>query len=332
MQFRVSCNVDDLTHKMCDEPITYDLVRSVLVHVSIRKQTPTYEPTKIVPVVACCTTTLELRESDGLHDLIEGMTRSKDGTWANFEGMNGKMKGIYEVVDPVFQTLGADLRSSIAILKWRYGITDSPVNSMSNWSEAVSLDGVTWRSIGVTRSVKISFLGILKKVDSSAVQEVGRLHNEGVEPPLGLQLINEARNQRMTHPRSALVIGVTAAEIAIKQLIGDLAPDARWLAENVPSPPIVKIVKDYIPNLKVKAHFTNKPLLPPKQLRSKLDHAVQLRNKVVHAGEAPPGPDELKEVLDAMEDVIWICVLYSGQPWAGHHISNDTMSAWADEG
>jgi hypothetical protein len=77
------------------------------------------------------------------------------------------------------------------------------------------------------RGAKIRFLFPPRKVDAAAPRETGRLHNEGAEPPLALQLLIEALNQRAAHPRSALVIAVTAAEIALKQLIGELAPDAR---------------------------------------------------------------------------------------------------------
>jgi hypothetical protein len=259
------------------------------------------------------------------------MRRSKDGMWANFEGMNEKMKAIYEIVDPVFSPLRTQLNTSIAILRWRYGIINSPINSISDWSEAVSSDGSAWLGISALRGGKIHFLGLLKKIDASAVQEVRRLHNEGAEPPLGLQLLNEARNQRMTHPRSALVIGVAAAEVALKQLIGELAPDARWLAENVPSPPIARIARDYIPHLRVKARLKGKVLRPPKKLLKRLADAVELRNKIVHAGEAPPEFEKLQEMLDAMEDLVWICNFYTGHIWAWDHVSWDTKSSWEDE-
>jgi hypothetical protein len=331
MHFRVSCTVDDLAHKMCDEPIEYDLVRPFLVQVAIQRQQPTDESVKVRPVVASCMACVDLVESEGLRDLVSAIDKSIDGLWVNFRGMNEQMKGIYEIVDPVFRTLRSDLTASIAILRWRYGITDSPVNSMSNWSEDVSLDGYTWRGISTLRSIKIAFGRPFTKLDSSAVEEVSRLHKEGADPPLALQLINEARNQSTVHPRSSLVIAVTAAEVAIKQLIGVLAPDARWLAENVPSPPIYKILKDYVPKLKVKARATQLPLQPPKKLLARLNEAVELRNKVVHAGVAPPNPDKLLEILAAMEDVVWICDLYGGHAWAGHHISPETISAWADK-
>jgi hypothetical protein len=329
MRFRVSCIVDDLAHKMCDEPITYDLDGPPPVHVIIERRQETDELLKVRLVAASCSTCVELLESEGLRDLSSAIRKSGEGPGVNFHGVQDLTKGIYEIVDPVFRALRSDLTASIAILRWRYGITDSAVNSMSKWSEDVSLDGYTWRGISTLRGFSMIFSRSFTKLDSSAAAEVSRLHKEGAEPPLALQLINEARNQRTEHPRSSLVIAVTAAEVAIKQLIGTLAPDARWLAENMPSPPIFKILKDYVPKLKVRAKFSHLPLRPPKKLLTRLNEAVELRNKVVHAGEAPPGRDKLLEIIDAMEDVVWVCVLYGGHPWAGYHISHDTTSAWA---
>jgi hypothetical protein len=181
------------------------------------------------------------------------------------------------------------------------------------------------------RGLRISFSHPFRKIDLSTLDETGRLHNEGAEPPLGLQLLIEAWNQRTTHPRSALVIGVTAAEIALKQLIGELAPDAQWLIDNVPSPPIFKIARDYVPILRVKVRLNGKTLRPPKRLLKKLENAVELRNKVVHTGKAPPDPEKLKEILVAMGDLVWICDLYKGHIWAWEYISFETKSTWEDE-
>ena len=330
MYFRVTCVVDDLADRMCEEPITYDLTRPFVTHIAIHKQMPTAELAKGA-VIASCTASRELDETEGLVDLTSAITTSKDGRSANFEGMNERMKGIYDIVDPIFGQLKTQLETSIMLLRWRCGITGGPIKPFSSRSEAVSPDGLAWRNIGVTRSVKIIFSKPFLKIGASEVQEVSRLHNGGAEPPLGLQLVIEAWNQRTTHPRSALVIGVTAAEIALKQLIGELAPDARWLAENVPSPPIHKIAKDYIPSLKVKARLKGKTLRPPKKLLKKLLEAVELRNKVVHAGEAPPSHEELIGILEAMEDLVWICSLYTGHSWAWDHVSFSTRSTWEDE-
>jgi hypothetical protein len=331
MHFRVACVVDDLSGKMCDEAIAYDLAQPFVSRISIYLEKTAVDLPKGSSVFASCTASLELGESEGLDDLTAAIARSKDGRHANFEGMNEKMRAIYDIVDPIFRQLKINLEASVMLLKWRCGITEGSIKSLSNRSEAVSINGAEWRGISTLRGIKVVFSKPSRKIDSTVFQEVGRLHNEGAETSLGLQLIIEALNQKITHPRSALVIAVTAAEIALKQLIGELAPEARWLAENVPSPPIVRIARDYVPSLKVRAHFRGKTLRLPKRLLRKLAEAVEMRNKVVHAGELPPGEEALKEILAAAEDIVWICDLYAGHLWAGEHVSRETTSAWEDE-
>jgi hypothetical protein len=81
----------------------------------------------------------------------------------------------------------------------------------------------------------------------------------------------------------------------------------------------------------VKARLEGKTLRPPKKLLKRLDAAVELRNKIVDAGNAPPEPEQLKDILAAMEDLVWICGLYTGHTWAWDHVSFDTKSTWEDE-
>ena len=109
---------------MRDEPIDYDLARPFVTHISIYKQQPTSELPKGGSVFASCTTNLELEESDALIDLTSAIAKSKDAVWVNFEGMDDKMKAIYGLVDPVFRQLGTNLKKSLALLRWRYGLTD----------------------------------------------------------------------------------------------------------------------------------------------------------------------------------------------------------------
>jgi hypothetical protein len=60
-------------------------------------------------------------------------------------------------------------------------------------------------------------------------------------PPLGQELLREAWRNLFVHPRSALVIGMAAAETGLKALIVDLVPENSWLIQEVQSPPIVKL-------------------------------------------------------------------------------------------
>ena len=52
--------------------------------------------------------------------------------------------------------------------------------------------------------------------------------------PIGHELFLEAWELRKSNPRSALIIGMSAAEVGFKQCIGKLVRDAEWLATNAP--------------------------------------------------------------------------------------------------
>jgi hypothetical protein len=125
--------------------------------------------------------------------------------------------------------------------------------------------------------------------------EVVEMINAGAEEPLGHQLFREAWSERERHPRSALVIGVAAAEVGFKKLVGGLVPQAQWLMDEVQTPSLAKMLRKFLPTLPVKFRFQGKSIRPPNVLLNKLDRAIEYRNKLVHAGQPPPGRSDLEE-------------------------------------
>jgi hypothetical protein len=92
-----------------------------------------------------------------------------------------------------------------------------------------------------------------------------------------------------------------------------------------------KILRKYLPSLPIKGKFQGKKIALPNNLIKKLERAVECRNKLVHAGQAPPDRKELEEMLRAVLDLLWIYDLYVGQIWAGECVSHDTFAAWENE-
>jgi hypothetical protein len=74
-----------------------------------------------------------------------------------------------------------------------------------------------------------------------------------------------------------------------------------------------------------------KKIVPPGKLIGTLEKAVEYRNKIVHAGKAPPEGKELLEILCAVEDFLWVCDRYAGHSWAAEYISADIQAAWEKE-
>jgi hypothetical protein len=127
---------------------------------------------------------------------------------------------------------------------------------------------------------------------------------------------------------SNIRVAVAAAEVGLKKVIGLIVPDAQWLLEEIPAPPIGKILRKYIPTLKVNSAITGKQIIPPSKLIEKLEDAARARNKIVHVGEKAPEQKELGEMLEAIRDVLRVCDLYQGQLKNVSFISDRVLKEW----
>jgi hypothetical protein len=203
-----------------------------------------------------------------------------------------------------------------------------------NQTEHFSQDGRDWREVHMARSVTLTLIPGPRQIEASPEIEiqVARLVSEKNEEPLGRQLFREAWNQRDSHPRSALVIGIAAVEVGLKTLIRTLSPQT--LPPQAKGPPLSQMLtklRESLPKLPIKARLLGKKIAPPGNLITKLQSAVQRRNGVVHAGEAAPHRTELEEMLRAVDDFLWICDLYVGHLWVAGYISHDPVASWENE-
>jgi hypothetical protein len=213
-----------------------------------------------------------------------------------------------------------------------HGLDSSPdpcpsVRSYASCSE----DGENWYEYSEVRRIRLLHEEAARVIfaRNAQIDEVVRRVEAGVEEPLGRQLFREAWSQVGTNQRSALVIGVTAAEVGLKRLIATLVPGTNWLMEEIPTPPVGKILRKFLPTLQVKAkRLDGGPITPPSQLIRQIEKAVQYRNDVVHKGAAAPSREELAKMLRAISDILWFFDVYLGEHWAVRHVSPETKKNW----
>jgi hypothetical protein len=236
-----------------------------------------------------------------------------------------------QLIDYIFIYLGNLSQSTVTIFNWTHGL-DSPLDHYRRPNHAwYSEDGNRWSRYSLVRSLRIAVEEITRIIHAENVQidEVVRKIEAGADEPLGRQLFREAWRQVGTNPRSALVIGVTAAEVGLKRLIATLLPGTGWLMDEIPTPPVGKILRKFLPTLQVKAkRIDGGPIMPPRELIRRIEEAVEYRNDVVHAGKPPPTRQELAGMLRAISDFLWMCDIYLGEHWAARHISPETMKNW----
>lgn len=142
--------------------------------------------------------------------------------------------------------------------------------------------------------------------------------DEGAREPLGHQLLREALEVRHQNSRSALLIAYSALEVGLKQHISECAPDAAWLAMFSPSPPLLKMLRDYLPQLHSdKPSFTN--WKDAKKLLNKVNGFTEDRNRLAHRGETIVG--SLDEYLTITSDLLYAFDVFEGREWAKSKVS-----------
>jgi hypothetical protein len=227
---------------------------------------------------------------------------------------------INEVTGELFQAT----RKVTGALRWRYGIL-GPHSPYAAQEDEWSFDAEQWHPLPSGMQLRVE-LGprATVHVTPDVKADTEALLSAGVAESLGHELFREAWAIREESPRSALVIGIAALEAGFKKFVADLVPEAAWLMKNVQTPPLVPMLRNYLPTLPVKNTIGGEVLPPPKKLRKTLQRSVEERNKVAHTGRAVLADEPLKESLGAIRDVLWLLDYYRGFEWALEHIRAET--------
>ena len=145
--------------------------------------------------------------------------------------------------------------------------------------------------------------------------------------PIGHELLREAFITRNANPRSALIVAVAALEVGVKEYIAARAPDAEWLAFNLPSPPAVTLLTDYLPKLQTAFGAFR---LPPDAIVDMLRKAVTLRNSVTHKGKAKISQESPVEIMRTISDVLRTLDYYRGYEWSRAYVTEQIAKSWLD--
>jgi hypothetical protein len=209
-------------------------------------------------------------------------------------------------------------------LRWRGNASGPHQPLQRQGSLEWSLDNKTWHYLPEIPWSKEAEYTEMLKVTDNVRSDVEQFVREDIREPLGHELFYEAMHLRPDSPRSALILGIAAAEVGLKQCVSFLAPDTDWLMRNLPSPPIITMLQDYLPTLPVKNTVQGKVLPPPKSIMDELKKGVGLRNKVVHSKAESLKYETLRDILWAVRDLLWLLDYYSGHQWAWEYIRAST--------
>ncbi|MGH7441017.1 MAG: hypothetical protein ACRENE_35535 [Polyangiaceae bacterium] len=225
--------------------------------------------------------------------------------------------------------VGDVVQRYVCALRWRVGI-DGPHSPLSVGLPQWSNDEATWRRFPLFGTRVLGFSGGSAPRLSNCPTELAEVAS-GLEEPVYHSLFREAWSQRTSNRRSALVIGLAAAEIATKTTLAGLAPTAEWLILNLPSPPLDRMLRKAIPSAMKAAGRTLRFNMEGGKARVLEDirNGITQRNECVHQPGSPPDFDNVVKFLLAVRDVLFMCDVYAGHDWALARIRKETLEEWS---
>lgn len=240
-------------------------------------------------------------------------------------------KDFQEFASQVRHRLYESSRRTVRIIRWRRALTSlhNPIASTSGvyWS----FDQQRWRPMPQDLHFDGPGFEFYFRISPKLYAEMEELIKTGKNEPLGHELFLEAWALRRTNPRSALIIGMSAAEVGFKQCIGKLVPYAEWLAHHAPTPPLDKMLSKYLPLLPAKLKIEGRVLMPSKRIRRAIKDGIEARNHSVHLGSEPPKGEALKELLLSIRDLLYLLDFYCGFEWALEYMRDEVRAEMVEE-
>jgi hypothetical protein len=239
----------------------------------------------------------------------------------------GALSAKKEKVKEALSTLSQAATRAIEIMRWRQGSPGHIRPIRSSLSHDWSIDGSDWKHVTDYMSAVMTFgpghMPWSEKFEKSVQELIQKQSSE----PVGHDLYREASALEHTNPRSAMVLAVAAAEVGFKQFVFRLVPDAKWLVENLPSPPLAQMLADFLPTLPLRCKLERQEYLVPPLLLDEIKKAVTLRNEIVHRGQASGLKIKtVNSVLLAVRDLLYLLDFYAGAQWAIEHVSYEVKS------
>lgn len=233
--------------------------------------------------------------------------------------------GLQELCDSTGKELAKHAVRFIQLLRW-FEKANGPIKILDRSDQRSSLYWKTtqnnYHSIPRPKQGPFTFMvdnfgGLTwSSEDKHTFSQLWNTENEC--EPLGHQLLREAKGVVEISHRSALLICYSALEVGLKQHITKCAPDAGWLARYAPTPPLFKILRDYLPVLHGgKQAFEKWSAIKP-ELKL-INQFAEDRNRLAHRGETISG--SLNDYLRITEDLLFAFDVFEGRSWAKTRVS-----------
>ena len=247
-------------------------------------------------------------------------------------------QGFQQYVDDLLATFSDAASRAVGLLRWRSGHL-GPQSPISRRGSSWSLGDGEWHSFPAPASVTLVH-NVLLELHPSAHDDLQRLQASGEYEPFTYGLIREAWGQYSANPSSSLLVAIAALELAVQQFITDRVERATWLAEEMPSPDVIRLLDEYLPYLDPPpgAPSSASRLEPlPSQLLELLRTRRNQRNAIAHRPESPTAKplitsEHARSAVLGVRQVLLRLDLAQGHAWAAGYLlqsfNEEPSSGW----
>lgn len=227
-------------------------------------------------------------------------------------------------------TLEVETERFLRLIRWRQGI-DAP-------GEMISSKALYWRVGNCDYSIvpqkpprkgEIEIPGMFGiHWDDAYSADLNASWTKGQQnEPLGHTLLREAVALSSDSPKSSILMIAAALESAVKIHIRRVAPDTAWLMDELPSPPIHKLLRHYIPSIHASRENTIDFWEKLKPTFVAVEKLFKLRNKVAHTGKLSDVHYSITDDLVLVSDLLYIIDFLDGNDWAKALVSRPLRNA-----
>lgn len=219
------------------------------------------------------------------------------------------------------------LKTFVSTLRWRFNI-DTSINPCSLIISYCSKNKNTdWRVIN-NSDIRVKYgKDNAIPINHAFSEDTLELSLAEDGEPTGHELLREAKAISNVSVRASLIMGVASVEVRLKDLISARSPSSEWLIKSIPSPPITKIISNYLPELF--DDYRNEILAFKKTKHFKLiDKQIVNRNITSHTGAEVSQDIIIYELLDSVEQFLWFCDFLSGFEWAKEYFDEEILNCF----
>ena len=191
------------------------------------------------------------------------------------------------------------------VLRWQYNWTSKNNIEIKEIKTEWSLDEQSWIPFidcPQITGLSVSFINEIQ-LEKDHIENLLRLQKS---EPVYQEMIREAKELKSTNLKSSYVIATAALEVAVKRFVVEKIPESEYLIEEMPSPPIDKLIKKFLPTLENKFQIIDSI--------SSITKIIQRRNKLVHLGRMEFNREEGYNDIKTIEDIIHVIDYFLGHP------------------